>query len=115
MPSGPLIPPAQYPYIVRTPDVLGGEARIDGHRIRVRDIVAARDLGASTPEEIVANAYPSLTLAQVYSALAYYEDHRAEVDAAWDEDLRRAEEFRKNQPAATVGIGQTTRRRGRTS
>lgn len=32
-----------YAHIVCTPGVVGGEARISGHRIRVRDIVAARD------------------------------------------------------------------------
>jgi uncharacterized protein (DUF433 family) len=47
-----------YTYIVRTPGLVGGEARIDGHRIRVRDIVAARDLGGLTPEEIAASVYP---------------------------------------------------------
>jgi uncharacterized protein (DUF433 family) len=56
----------QYSYIVYTPGIVGGEARIDGYRIRVRDIVAARDLGGLTPEEIAANVYPELTLAQVY-------------------------------------------------
>ncbi len=104
MPVVPSTPSTHYPYIVHTPDVLGGEARIEGHRIRVRDIVAARDLGASTPEEVVANAYPGLTLAQVYSALAYYEDHRAEIDGAWEAEFRRSEEFRKNQPAQVIDL-----------
>ena len=72
----------EYSHIVRTPDVCGGEPRIDGHRIRVRDIVAARDLGGLTPEEIAASVYPGLTLAQVYSSLAYYEDHHDEIDQA---------------------------------
>jgi uncharacterized protein (DUF433 family) len=51
---------AQYAHIVHTAGVLGGEARIDGHRIRVRDIVAARDLGGLSPDEIAAIVYPSL-------------------------------------------------------
>jgi uncharacterized protein (DUF433 family) len=50
----------QYAYIVHTPGVVGGEARIAGHRIRVRDIVAARDLGGLTPEEIAATIYPAM-------------------------------------------------------
>jgi uncharacterized protein (DUF433 family) len=70
----------EYAHIVCTPGVVGGEPRIAEHRIRVRDVVAARDLGGYTPEEIAASVYPSLTLAQVYAALAYYEDHRAEID-----------------------------------
>src|SRR5438034_11788973 len=88
----------QYAYIVRTPGVVGGEARIAGHRIRVRDIVAARDLGGLTPEEIAANVYPELTLAQVYSALAYYEDHRAEIDQTTRRESQFVKRFLKTHP-----------------
>ena len=88
----------QYSYIVRTPGVVGGEARIDGYRIRVRDIVAARDLGGLTPEEIAANVYPELRLAQVYSALAYYEDHRDEIDQAMHNEARFVEQFLHDHP-----------------
>jgi uncharacterized protein (DUF433 family) len=49
-----------------------------------------------TPEEFV-EAYPHVTLAQVYGALSYYHDHRAAVDAdvrdqdeAWRKPTRRA-------------------------
>src|SRR5437660_11222332 len=87
-----------YAFIVRTTGVVGGEARIAGHRIRVRDIVAARDLGGLTPEEIAANVYPELTLAQVYSALAYYEDHRAEMDQAMHNEAQFVEKFLHDHP-----------------
>ena len=72
----------EYAHIVHTPGILGGKARIAGHRIRARDVMAARDRGGLTPEEIAATVYPTLTLAQVYAALAYCEDHRAEIDRA---------------------------------
>jgi uncharacterized protein (DUF433 family) len=88
----------EYSYIVRTPGVVGGEPRIDGHRVRVRDIVAARDLGGLTPEEIAASVYPGLTLAQVYSALAYYEDHRDEIDQAMQNEVQFVEQFLKDHP-----------------
>ena len=87
-----------YAHIVHTSDTMGGEARIEGHRIRVRDIVAARDHGALTPEEIVATVYPHLTLAQVYSALAYYEDHHEEIEQAIASEERFVAEFRKSHP-----------------
>lgn len=87
-----------YAHIVHTPGTMGGEARIDGHRIRVRDIVSARDREALTPEEIVATVYPHLTLAQVYSALAYYEDHHAEIEQAVASEAKIVEEFRKSYP-----------------
>jgi len=88
----------EYAHIVRTPGVVGGEARIADHRIRVRDIVAARDLAGLAPEEIAANVYPDLTLGQVYAALAYYEDHREEVDQAFKQETEFVEEFRRRHP-----------------
>jgi uncharacterized protein (DUF433 family) len=88
----------EYAHIVHTPGLLGGEARIDGHRIRVRDVMAARDRGGMAPEEIAATVYPTLTLAQVYAALAYYEDHREEIDRAFEEEARLVEQFRREHP-----------------
>lgn len=88
----------EYSHIVRTRGLVAGEPRIDGHRIRVRDIVAARDLGGLTPEEIAASVYPGLTLAQVYSALAYYEDHRDEIDQAMQNEAQFVEQFLNAHP-----------------
>jgi uncharacterized protein (DUF433 family) len=88
----------EYAHIVCTPGTVGGEPRIAGHRIRVRDIVAARDLGGYTPEEIASSVYPNLSLAQVYSALAYYEDHREDIDRLFREESRFVEEFRRQNP-----------------
>lgn len=88
----------EYAHIVRTPGVLSGEPRIDGHRIRVRDIVAARDFGGFSPEEIAASVYPGINLAQIYAAWAYYEDHRNEIDAAVKREELLADEFRKRHP-----------------
>ncbi|MBC8871679.1 MAG: DUF433 domain-containing protein [Planctomycetes bacterium] len=87
-----------YSHIVRTPEVLGGEPRIEEHRIRVRDVVMARDLGGLTPEEIAANVYPQLTLGQVYAALAYYEDHHDEIDRAAENESQFVEQFLKDHP-----------------
>jgi uncharacterized protein (DUF433 family) len=87
-----------YAHIIRSPDVFGGEPRIDKHRIRVRDIAAARDLGGLSPEEIVASVYPQLTLAQVYGALAYYEDHREEIDEAAKREAGFVERFLEQHP-----------------
>jgi uncharacterized protein (DUF433 family) len=88
----------EYAHIVHTPGMLNGEARIDGHRIRVRDVMAARDRGGFTPEEIAATVYPSLTLAQVYAALAYYEDHREEIESAFEHEASFVEDFRREHP-----------------
>lgn len=87
-----------YAHIVCTPGTMGGEPRIEGHRVRVRDVVLARDLDGLTPEEIAASVYPSLSLAQVYSALAYYEDHREEIDLAAEKEEQVVEAFRRDHP-----------------
>ena len=88
----------EYAHIVHSPGVVGGEARIAGRRIRVRDIALARDLGGLTPEEIAATVYPDLSLAQVYAALAYYEDHREEVNRSVEAEPRAVEEFLQRHP-----------------
>ncbi|RIK81171.1 MAG: hypothetical protein DCC68_09520 [Planctomycetota bacterium] len=66
-------------HVVKTPSTCGGKARIAGHRIRVQDIVLWNEEGRS-PEEIVGE-FPQLSLADVHAALAYYFDHRDEIDA----------------------------------
>jgi uncharacterized protein (DUF433 family) len=66
--------------IVSTPGTCGGKPRIDGHRITVKHIILDHQRGGMSLDEIV-SAYPSLTLSDVYSALAYYHDHRADIDA----------------------------------
>lgn len=98
-------PKTTYRYIVQTTGVLDGEPRVEGHRIRVRDIVAARDLGGFTPEEIASTVYPDLSLAQVYCALAYYEDHRKEIDRAFERASRFIEEFKQRHPNLVRDLG----------
>jgi len=51
-----------------------------------------------TPAEIVAT-YPTITLAQVHAALAYYYDHRDEIQAEIEEERRFVEELRAGQPS----------------
>jgi uncharacterized protein (DUF433 family) len=65
--------------LVRLPDVCGGRLRIDGTRLTVNQLVVWYKQGYS-PEEI-ADQYPHLTLAQVYTALAYYHANREEIEA----------------------------------
>ena len=86
---------ATYPHIVSTPGLFDGEPHVEGLRIRVRDIVLARDRGSYTPEEIVATVYPDLSLAQVYSALAYYEDRRAVIEQAAAREQNAVDRFRQ--------------------
>jgi len=68
-----------YRYITRTPGVRGGNARIEGTRIGVHDVIGLLQNG-ETVDSIVVTCFPDLTKAQVYECLAYYEDHRGEID-----------------------------------
>lgn len=70
--------PGEKAHVVMTPGTCGGRPRIDGTRIRVRDVVEWTDLG-QTAYEIVAS-FPELSLGDVYAALAFYHDNREMVD-----------------------------------
>jgi uncharacterized protein (DUF433 family) len=65
-------------HIVKTPGVVGGEPRIAGRRLPVHRIVYEHEI-ESVPVSEIAEIY-DLTPAQVYAALAYYYDHKAEID-----------------------------------
>ncbi len=82
-------PSTPYRHIVTDANILSGEPTIEGTQIPVRTIVAAWHTGVS-PENIPAR-FPPLTLAQVFAALSYYCDNRAEIDEYIDRD-RTADE-----------------------
>lgn len=68
-----------YRYITRTPGIRGGNTCVEQTRIGVHDVIGLLQNG-ETVETLVANCFPMLTRAQVYECLAYYEDHRGEID-----------------------------------
>jgi uncharacterized protein (DUF433 family) len=70
---------SQHPYVEIVERYGGPQPVIKGTRIAVSDIVGYLRLG-ETPESLVDNILPHLTLAQVYDALSYYYDHQAEVE-----------------------------------
>jgi uncharacterized protein (DUF433 family) len=75
-----------------------GNAHIAGSRIRVKHLVGIKEAQGYTAEQLQAETYPHLTLAQIYDALAYYHDHREEIDRQIDEDDQLYErEWRKQQ------------------
>jgi uncharacterized protein (DUF433 family) len=65
-------------HIEITPGICGGKPRIAGHRIRVQDIAIWHEKMGMSPDEILFH-YPSITLSDVYAALAYYHDRREEI------------------------------------
>ena len=68
-----------YRYIVRSPDVRGGHARVEGTRTAVHDVIGLLQNG-ETVDSLTGTCLPTITKAQVYECLAYYEDHRGEID-----------------------------------
>ncbi len=54
---------------------------------------------ARRPEQIQDN-FPSLTLAQVYGAIAYYLEHQMELDVRFADDQQRLDEMHAENYAA---------------
>ena len=71
----------------------GGKRHIAGHLVKVQHVAVWHQRMGMTPEEIVAT-YPSLSLAAVHAALAYYHSHRAEIDADIEADERFVAEMK---------------------
>jgi uncharacterized protein (DUF433 family) len=92
-------------HIEATPGTCGGKPRVAGHRVRVQDIVLWTEQGQSA-DEIVSHI-ASISLADVHAALAYYYDHRDEID----DDLRR-ELTLAVESKARAGISLADRLRG---
>lgn len=84
-------------HIELTPGTASGRPRIRDRRITVQDIAICHErLGKSADE--IAVEY-DLSLADVYAALAYYFDHRQEIDERMTEDRAFAEALRARTPS----------------
>ena len=68
-----------YRYIVHQAGVRSGNATIEGTRVGVHDVIGLIQNG-ETVDSIVDRCFQNITRAQVYECLAYYEDHRGEID-----------------------------------
>lgn len=84
--------------ISRTPGVCGGKACIAGHRVRVLDVVVWHEHQGMSPDEIVSQV-PSLTLADVHAALAYYFEHLEEIREEMRAERAEAEALRRTHPS----------------
>ena len=85
-------------HIESSPEVMGGKACIAGHRIRVLDVVIWHEKRGLTADEVV-TMFPSLTLADVYAALAYYFDRRDEIEADIRNDGTVVDALRARYPS----------------
>jgi len=87
-------------HIQVTPDVCGGKPYISGHRITVQDIVIWHERLGLDPDEIATEH--GLELGEVYAALSYYHDHRAEIDASIRADEAFMAELRRHTPSKVM-------------
>ena len=76
---------------------MGGKPHIAGHRITVQNIVIWHERMGKSADEI-ATEY-DLTLADVYAALAYYFDHRTEIDRDVNDSGAFIEALRQRTPS----------------
>jgi uncharacterized protein (DUF433 family) len=105
--TGPVDPDETLPvireHIVRTPGTCLGKPRIAGTRIKVEQVVIWHERQGMAPAEIVAT-WPHLTLADIHAALAYYHDHRDEIEGDLAEGDRLFEELKAKQPSVLESI-----------
>jgi len=71
-------PPEWSHHIEINPTIVGGKPRIAGHRITIQNVVIWHEYMGKSVDEIAAEY--GLRLAEVYAALAYYFDHRTEIE-----------------------------------
>ena len=84
-------------HIAIDPRVRGSRPHLAGSRVAVADIVVMH-LRLAQPLEEIAARY-DLPLAALHVAMAYYDDHRDEIDRAIDEDEAFREAFRRGNPS----------------
>ena len=77
--------------IISDPDMRDGQPVISGSRVRVVDLIASHLYRQLTADELATNF--NLNLAQVYAALAYYYQHKAEIDAVLRSEAQQAEQY----------------------
>ena len=83
----------EHPHIEITPGIAGGKPRIAGHRITVQDVAVWSERMGQSADEIATEH--DLTLAEIHAAMAYYFEHRVEIDQAIAEGRAFAEELRQ--------------------
>lgn len=81
-----------YRYLVNLSGVRGGHTTIEGTRIGVHDIIGLLQNGETIDSISSPRCFPIVTKAQVYECLAYYEDHRGEIDVLVARQMAPAEE-----------------------
>lgn len=87
-------------HIEFTGGVADSKPRIAGRRITVQNIVIWHEWMGRGADEI-ASEY-DLTLSDIYAALAYYYDHKYEMDKSIKDDEAFIENLRQKKPSKIV-------------
>jgi uncharacterized protein (DUF433 family) len=74
-----------------------GVACIAGTKMKVRQIVIEKNVWGLSSEEIQ-GGHEHLSLAQIYAALAYYYEHKAEIDAEIEQSKQEVDRQRVQHP-----------------
>ena len=85
-------PKIAFPHITKNQRVCGGKACVNATRIRVIDVVQART-DEHRPDQIRKLFVAPLTLAQIYSALAYADEYRDEIEADFTSEATAEDEI----------------------
>jgi uncharacterized protein (DUF433 family) len=98
----------QYPHI----DVdANGAPALSGTTMKVVELVQAQQAHGWSPEELHFQ-FPHLPLGHIHSALAYYWDHKQELDEDMDRRDRQAEAIRaETEPGAAALISKLRARK----
>lgn len=81
--------------IATNPDVRNGRPYILGTTLTVADVAIAKVYHMQDADAIA--EHYDLSLPQVYAALAYYYDHKAEIDASIAERRQLAQEMKEKR------------------
>lgn len=78
-----------------------GVPHISGTTMKVAELVVAQMAYGWSPDEL-AFQFPYLSLGQIHSALAYYWDHKADIDEQIRRDDARVKQLRQSLPEPPV-------------
>src|SRR5262245_48241747 len=96
--SEPLGVKTNYEHIVLD---VKGQAVIANTGMKVKQLAAEHLNWGWSPEELHFQ-HPHITLGEVYSALAYYWDHRAEIEREMQDDAEYVRQLRANNPGSSL-------------
>lgn len=74
---------------------------IAGTKIKVIQLILDKIAYGWSPEELQYQ-HSSLTLGQIYSALAYYSDHQEELDREIENQFKKVEKMRRSTKSAPL-------------